>query len=141
MLGNKIGCQLYEQQVFPLRDTQFVGSTGLHVPPTLAERTKDLFDVVGTPNERYAKAKQVVQSVNQNLLIVFANPTDSRVGTLMQIRSEDQDFRSFQDDFRFMANRQCEKDYVWVKMDRRWTGALEIMKELREGQTVVYHGL
>ena len=31
------------------------------------------------------------------------------------------------------ANRQWEKDYVWVKMDHRWTGALEIMKELREG--------
>jgi len=53
---------------------------------TLAERTKDSFDVAGTPDERFAKAKQLIQSVNQNLLIVFANPSDPRVSTLMQNR-------------------------------------------------------
>jgi hypothetical protein len=30
-----------------------------------------------------------------------------------------------------VKNRQWETDYVWVKMDQRWTGAEEIMKELR----------
>jgi hypothetical protein len=30
-----------------------------------------------------------------------------------------------------VKNRQWETDYVWVKMDHRWTGAEEIMKDLR----------
>ncbi len=30
-----------------------------------------------------------------------------------------------------LENRQWEKDYIWVKMDHRWTGAIEVMKELR----------
>ena len=30
-------------------------------------------------------------------------------------------------------NRQWEKDYVWVKMDHRWIGAVEIMQKLRGG--------
>lgn len=30
-------------------------------------------------------------------------------------------------------NRIWEKDYIWVKMDHRWTGARELMTELREG--------
>jgi len=30
-----------------------------------------------------------------------------------------------------VRNRQWESDYVWVKMDHRWTGSEEIMKELR----------
>ncbi len=29
-------------------------------------------------------------------------------------------------------NRQWEKDYIWVKMDHRWTGAMEIMRAMRE---------
>ncbi|MEQ1829573.1 MAG: thioredoxin family protein [Pirellula sp.] len=217
-----------------------------YVPPTLEEQIKSAFEVSGTPLERYEKAKQLVQNVNQNLLIVFAEPKDPRVHTLMQIRFEDQDFGPYRDDFRFMAiptdnerfepakslatalelpslkqngefllvvmdyagkmvakidagqicvdthlskprlfaeldkykttpldgrdllekaiatatrenkrvlvqetatwcgpchmlsrlllaNRQWEKDYVWVKMDHRWTGAIEIMRGLREG--------
>ena len=31
------------------------------------------------------------------------------------------------------ANRQWEADYLWVKMDHRFTGASEIMSNLREG--------
>lgn len=31
------------------------------------------------------------------------------------------------------ANRVWEQDYIWVKMDHRWTGAKEIMAELRDG--------
>jgi hypothetical protein len=35
---------------------------------------------------------------------------------------------------RFLSgNRQWEKDFVWVKMDHRWTGARELMAELRGG--------
>jgi hypothetical protein len=186
--------------------------------------------------------------VNQNLLIVFGKPTDSRVRRFMQIRYEDADYRAFSDDFRIMAiptdtdrlaaaqtlvdtrmfdlnlnagrdplffvlvdsqsktlaildstqlcqgetfskellfstlekfrpkpmdaqvlldealkkaakenkrvliqetatwcgpchrfsrllnaNRQWEQDYVWVKMDQRWTGAEEIMQKIRDG--------
>ena len=217
-----------------------------YVPPTLEERTQAAFTLPGTPLERFEKAKQLIDQVNQNLLIVFADPADIRVKSLMQIRYEDQDFRPYQDDFRFMAistaadalesaqdlagslkvasirpdrgflmvllnrdaqviakisddqvcdadevskdllfaeldkhkttpldarelldtalatarrenkrvivqetatwcgpchmlsgllqrNHDWEKDYVWVKMDHRWTGAVEIMKQLREG--------
>ncbi|XZE18297.1 M56 family metallopeptidase [Pirellulaceae bacterium SH449] len=32
-----------------------------------------------------------------------------------------------------MANKQWEQDYIWVKMDHRWTGAREIMAKLRDG--------
>ncbi|QDV22564.1 thioredoxin family protein [Aureliella helgolandensis] len=31
------------------------------------------------------------------------------------------------------ANRSWEKDFIWVKMDHRWTGAKEIMAKLRDG--------
>jgi hypothetical protein len=31
------------------------------------------------------------------------------------------------------ANRVWEQDYMWVKMDHRWTGAKEIMAEIRDG--------
>lgn len=32
------------------------------------------------------------------------------------------------------ANRPAwEKDYIWIKIDQRWTGADELMKELRQG--------
>src|SRR5690606_2779208 len=31
------------------------------------------------------------------------------------------------------ANRVWEQDYIWVKMDHRWTGAQELMAELRAG--------
>ncbi len=31
------------------------------------------------------------------------------------------------------ANRVWEQDYIWVKMDHRWTGARELMAELRDG--------
>lgn len=217
-----------------------------YVPPTLEERTQAAFAVPGTPLERFEKAKQLIDQVNQNLLIVFADPADIRVKSLMRIRFEDQDFRPYQDDFRFVAistsadalgsaqdlagslevasvqrdrgfllvllnrdgqviakisdeqvcdtdevskdllfkqldkykttpldarelldaalatarredkrvivqetatwcgpchmlsgllqrNRDWQKDYVWVKMDHRWTGAVEIMQQLREG--------
>lgn len=217
-----------------------------YVPPTLEERTQAAFAVAGTPLERFEKAKQLIDQVNQNLLIVFADPADIRVKSLMRIRYEDQDFRPYQDDFRFMAistsadalwsaqdlaeslevasvqrdrgflmvlltrdgqviakisddqvcdadevskdllftqldkykttpldarelldaalataqrenkrvivqetatwcgpchmlsgllqrNRDWQKDYVWVKMDHRWTGAVEIMQQLRDG--------
>jgi hypothetical protein len=217
-----------------------------YVPPTLEERIESDFSVAGTPLERFQKAKQLVGLVNQNLLIVFATPKDPTVHSLMKIRYEDQDFRFYRDDFRFMAiptdperlqaslalaeelgidlpedpkamllvvvdhagevvaqieskqivdgddlskarlldrldqykttpidarllldealgraaregkrvlvqetatwcgpchqlsrlllaNRQWEKDYVWVKMDHRWTGAREIMQEIRDG--------
>lgn len=30
-----------------------------------------------------------------------------------------------------LANKQWETDYIWLKMDHRWTGAIEIMKEYR----------
>ncbi|PQO37372.1 hypothetical protein DTL21_05360 [Bremerella cremea] len=30
-----------------------------------------------------------------------------------------------------LENPQWKKDYVWVKMDHRWTGAIDIMKEMR----------
>lgn len=214
-----------------------------YVPPTLADRTRDAFNVAGTPLERFEKAKALVKQLNQNLLVVLASPEDERTKSLMQLRYEIQEFRSYVDDFRFMAistvddkleaaqslakaldvslepenafvlvvvdregkvtgkltseqicdgeslskerllaeldkyktkpldarellqkayeqaeredkrvflqetatwcgpcqmlsrllleNRQWEKDYVWVKMDHRWTGAMEIMKELR----------
>ena len=32
------------------------------------------------------------------------------------------------------SNRVWEKDYIWIKMDHRWTGAREIMAELRDGE-------
>jgi len=217
-----------------------------YVPPTLEERIAAAFAVPGTPLERFEKAKQLIDQVNQNLLIVFADPADIRVKSLMRIRFDHQDFRPYQDDFRFMAistsadalgsaqdlagslevasvhrdrgfflvllnrdgqviakisddqvcdaddvskdllfsqlnkykttpldarelldaalatarredkrvivqetatwcgpchmlsgllQRNCDwqKDYVWVKMDHRWTGAVEIMQQLREG--------
>lgn len=31
------------------------------------------------------------------------------------------------------ANRMWEQDYIWVKMDHRWSGAQELMAELRDG--------
>jgi len=31
------------------------------------------------------------------------------------------------------GNRVWEQDYIWVKMDHRWTGAQELMAELRDG--------
>ncbi len=31
------------------------------------------------------------------------------------------------------SNRVWEKDYIWLKMDHRWTGAVELMAKLREG--------
>jgi hypothetical protein len=214
-----------------------------YVPPTLEDRTREAFNVAGKPLERFEKAKSLVKQVNQNLLIVLASPEDERAKELMRLRYESQEFRSYVDDFRFMAistaddkleaaqtlakaldvslepgnafmlvvvdhegkvagkltsaqicdgellskgrllaeldkfktvpldahellqkayeqaeregkqiflqetatwcgpcqmlsrlllqNRQWEKDYVWVKMDHRWTGAMEIMKELR----------
>lgn len=214
-----------------------------YVPPTLAERTQSAFEIKGTPLERLASGKRNIKILNQNLLIVFANPTDPRAKSLMQIRFEDEDFGAYRDDFRFMAiptdqdrmeaaqtlakelqlpplsddelllaivnrdgefagkitadqiyegeavvktnlfsqldhykvkphdarqlldealakaarenkrvlvqetatwcgpclrlsrllleNKQWEKDYVWVKMDHRWTGAAEIMKQMR----------
>ena len=39
-------------------------------------------------------------------------------------------------------NQQWEKDYVWVKIDQRWTGATEIMKELRgEDRSIPWVGI
>jgi hypothetical protein len=217
-----------------------------YVPPTLDDRIETAFNVNGTPLERFERAKQLVQNVNQNLLILFARPDDPCVKALMRIRYEDEDFRPYRDDFLIMAiptdhdrfkaaqdlatalelasfnesddlrlivvnrdgevvgqlgidqlcdgdslskehlfthldkhkiqpldarklldealataarenkrvlvqetatwcgpchqlskylqaNRQWEKDYVWVKMDHRWTGAIEIMRQLRDG--------
>ena len=213
--------------------------------PTLQEQIETAFNVTGSPLRRFEKAKQRVQNVNQNLLVVFAHPTDARVHALMQVRFEDPDFRSLSEDFLFMAiptdnqrldaaqelasamklspldesaefqlvvlnrdgsivaqlnaeqlcdvevfsktrfigelekhrtvpldarqlldealataarenkrvlvqetatwcgpchmlsrfleaNRQWEQDYVWVKMDHRWTGAVEIMQQMRD---------
>ena len=31
------------------------------------------------------------------------------------------------------SNRIWEEDYIWIKMDHRWTGAKEVMSELRDG--------
>lgn len=31
------------------------------------------------------------------------------------------------------ANRNWEKDYLWIKMDHRWSGSREVMAELRDG--------
>ncbi|MCA9169392.1 MAG: thioredoxin family protein, partial [Planctomycetales bacterium] len=74
-----------------------------YVPPTLDDRVQQAFAVAGTPAERLAKATELIQTVNQNLLIVFADPKDPRVRRLMEIRYEDKDFRAYSDDFRFMA--------------------------------------
>ena len=39
-------------------------------------------------------------------------------------------------------NQQWEKDYVWVKIDQRWTGATDIMKELRgEDRSIPWVGI
>lgn len=74
-----------------------------YVPPTLDERIQAAFDVDGTPLERHQRALQRVQLVNQHLLIVFGHPKDPRIQRLMEIRFNDGDFRTFTDEFRFMA--------------------------------------
>ena len=74
-----------------------------YVPPTLDERIQEAFDVAGTPVERFERAAELIRMVNQNLLIVFGKPADSRVRRFMQIRYEDANYRAFSDDFRIMA--------------------------------------
>jgi beta-lactamase regulating signal transducer with metallopeptidase domain len=73
------------------------------IPPSLTERIEDSFDVEGTPTERFSKAKRVIKNVNQNLLVVFGEPTSEKVKSLMQIRFQDRDFQPYRDDFRIMA--------------------------------------
>ncbi len=214
-----------------------------YVPPTLEDRARNAFNVAGTPQERFEKARALVKQVNQSLLVVLAKPEDERAKALMQLRFESPEFQPYADDFLFLAistsadkfdaaeslaksmdvsltrddgfmlvvvdhdgkvvskltsaqvceddllsqdrllaeldkyktvpldaaellqqayeradregkhiflqetatwcgpchllthllleNRQWEKDYIWVKMDHRWIGAMEIMEELR----------
>lgn len=216
------------------------------VQKTLKERIQTAFDVEGTPVDRHQRALKKIELLNNNLLIVFGEPSDPRIHRLMEIRFEDADFRIYRDDYRFMAiptdveriaaagslakslgedlnesrqsfylvlidsegktiatvsdadlcvagelskdklfellqrhatqpldaqqlldealrraakenkrvlvqetatwcgpchllsgfldaNRTWEKDFIWVKMDHRWTGAKDIMEELRDG--------
>jgi len=74
-----------------------------YVPPTIADRTASAFAVAGTPIERFTNAKKRVANVQQNLLVVFANPTGKLAESLMKIRYESADFRMYRDDFQFMA--------------------------------------
>ncbi|MHB8956739.1 MAG: carboxypeptidase regulatory-like domain-containing protein [Pirellulaceae bacterium] len=217
-----------------------------YVSPTLEDRIRSAFDVEGTPVQRRDRALELIKLVNQHLLIVFGVPDDPRIHRLMEIRYNDDDFRTVSDEFRFLSiptdearreaaqpladsldesladgrgafllvvldregkkvatadstllcigdelskdkllellrthlteplnaralldealqraaaedkcvivqetatwcgpchllsrfldsHRVWEKDYIWVKMDHRWTGARELMAELREG--------
>lgn len=74
-----------------------------YVPPTLKERIAGAFNIKGTPLERYTKSKDLISLVNQHLLIVFGNPEDSRIHSLMQIRFEYEGFATLSDEFLFMA--------------------------------------
>lgn len=90
-------------QSLDLGDVKIPPGPKPYVPPTLESRTQESFDVAGTPIERFAKAKKQIELVNQNLLIVFGQPTGARIRELMKIRFEDEDFGPYRDDFRFMA--------------------------------------
>ncbi|MEZ6121607.1 MAG: M56 family metallopeptidase [Planctomycetaceae bacterium] len=74
-----------------------------YVPPTLDERISQAFDVAGTPTERFERAKEIIRTAGQNLMIVFGQASDTRVHRLMEIRYEDKDFRKHSDDYRVMA--------------------------------------
>ncbi|PQO45330.1 M56 family metallopeptidase [Blastopirellula marina] len=74
-----------------------------YVPPTLEDQIQSAFDSDKTPLERLASGKKNIATVNQNMLIVFAEPLDPRVHELMKIRWKDMDFRKMSDDFRFLA--------------------------------------
>lgn len=74
-----------------------------YVPPTLAERVQSSFDIAGSPLERFENAKTRIARVQQNLLIVFGDPSDQQIHQLMQIRFEDEDFGVYRDDFLFLA--------------------------------------
>ncbi|MES2792980.1 MAG: M56 family metallopeptidase [Planctomycetota bacterium] len=78
-------------------------SAKLDVLPTLKERIAGAFNIKGTPLERYTKSKDLISLVNQHLLIVFGNPEDSRIHSLMQIRFEYAGFATLSDEFLFMA--------------------------------------
>jgi len=72
-------------------------------PPTLEDRIQSVFEVAGTPLERYQRSLETTKLVNQHLLIVFGQPDDSRIASLMKLRFEDPEFRPYSDEFRFMA--------------------------------------
>lgn len=74
-----------------------------YVPPTIADRTASAFAVAGTPTERFNNAKKRVANFQQNLLVVFADPTGKLAESLMKIRYDSAEFRMYRDDFRFMA--------------------------------------
>ena len=72
-------------------------------PPTLEDRIQSAFEVAGTPLERRQRSLETIKLVNQHLLIVFGQPDDARIASLMKLRFEDPEFRPFTDEFRFMA--------------------------------------
>lgn len=72
-------------------------------PPTLEDRIQSAFEVTGTPLERYQRSLETIKLVNQHLLIVFGQPDDARIASLMKLRFEDPEFRPYTDEFRFMA--------------------------------------
>ncbi len=72
-------------------------------PLTLEDRIQAAFDVKGTPIERHRRALETVDLVNQNLLVVFGVPDDSRIHRLMDIRYNDRDYRQVRDDYLLMA--------------------------------------
>ena len=74
-----------------------------YVPPTLSERTIESFETSGTPLKRFQQSLRLIKEVDQNLLIVFANPRGALAKSLMKIRFEDPDFRPYYDDFLVLA--------------------------------------
>lgn len=74
-----------------------------YVPPTLSERTIESFETSGTPLKRFQQSLRLIKEVDQNLLIVFANPRGVLAKSLMKIRFEDPDFRPYYDDFLVLA--------------------------------------
>jgi len=215
-----------------------------YVPPTLEEQTQAAFKEPGGALQRFESYKKLLNDLQQNMLIVFGDPSNERTKSFMELQFDRAEFRPYYDDFRTVAfstqaehledanalaralempaelqasdfaiaivnhagsivariaandicdgqkiskerlfalldqhktppldarqlldealatakrenkcvivqetatwcgpcyslsrllkaNRQWEKDYVWVKMDHRWTGASQIMKELR----------
>ena len=123
-------------QTLDLGDCKIPKAPEPYTPPTLEEQIQGAFDIPKTPLERLASGKRNIATVNQNLLILFAEPLDPRVKELMKIRFEDEDYRAISDDFRFLA---CPTDAERIEAAQTLAKELDLpaLKEKEELLLVV----
>ena len=74
-----------------------------YFPPTFEQRIELAFNAKGTPLERLERGLERTKSVNQHLLVVFGQPDDPSIRSLMDIRYNDKKFKPLRDDYRFTA--------------------------------------